>query len=78
MQTLGTIHNLFQISPSAPFLLSRFRNLVYIITPQCEKSVGLLDSVRFMTNAQSLYRLAGFIESKEYLKSVLDIKNKDL
>jgi hypothetical protein len=51
---------------------------VYIITPQCEKSVGLLDSVRFMTNAQSLYRLAGFIESKEYLKSVLDIKNKDL
>jgi len=42
---------------------------VYIITPRNEKSAGLLDSGRFMTNAQNLYRLAGFIEIEEYPES---------
>jgi len=42
---------------------------VHVITPEYEKSAGLLDSGRFMTNAQNLYRLAGFIEIEEYPES---------
>jgi len=42
---------------------------VHTIAPQYEKSAGLLDSGRFMTNARNPYRLAGFIEIEEYPES---------